>query len=108
MIKARYEVIKKVGSIDEGSGKSIFQNYVIGNENSKEYSYKRLNDLVNALGIEEDFQTGLNDDANELKKFLGEPIVAEIYVKENKKGTINPKTGQPYGPQNDIGKFHRR
>lgn len=95
MLKVTHTIVE-----DGYEGRLIFTNFNIKNANEKAQQIGRgmLSSLGRACGL-----VGIPEDSTELHdKFH----VVKVAVREGK--GINPKTGEPYGPKNEITAFFTR
>ena len=100
MIKASFQVVKKVGGEAEEKGiqgRLVFENFVMEHNNPKvgEISRDRLGKYASAVGITKD----LDGDFSELGDYLETPFVGTLKVKEGNNG---------YPASNTISSFQAR
>jgi len=95
-LKIEHRIYEQGSSFD---GRLIFTNLTLQNPNSKaqEIGLGQLSSLGQACGI-----NGIPADSNEiLEKFH------YIRVRQVAGSGMNPKTGEPYGPRNEIKAFYK-
>ena len=100
MLKAKFQVVSKVGGDKEEKGikgRIIFENFLLTHENPKvvEIHAEKLSNYAKAVGIEDD----LNGDFSVLMDYLESPFVGGLSIQEGTNG---------YSDQNRIAKYSRR
>lgn len=106
-LNVSYQVIKKVGTEDEGKNRLIFDFLLLEHKNPicREITDKSLNSYLKAIGKSGGLED-IDNDFSRLDDFLDSPFIAVVGIKEEDK--INPKTGQPYEPKNIIKAYKAR
>ncbi len=100
MLKAKFQVVQKVGGDKEAKGikgRIVFENFLLTHSNPKvvEIHTEKLSNYAKAVGIDND----LNGDFSVLADYLESPFVGKLTIQEGTNG---------YKDQNRIASYSRR
>lgn len=100
MLTVSYEVVKRVGTDDEGKKRLIFDNLILEHKNPKveEITTSKVDKYLKAVGVEGGFSE-IGNDFSRLSEYTELPFIAAVGIQEGNNG---------YPASNKIKAYKRR
>lgn len=100
MLSVGFEVVKKVGTDDEGKKRLIFENYILEHDNPKveEITRSKLDKFLKAVGVDAGLE-GIGNDYSKLEDYTELPFIANVKIQAGTNG---------YSDSNKITAYKRR